>query len=293
MYIGGATNKLSEAQLETVSGKRIRKPSDDVPGTSRSMSLRSVLSDTDQFMNNIEVARPQLEVSMGATHDMVQLIQKVRDIAIEGAKPDYTGGMQRDTLQAELDNIMDQMYDLANTKHGDGFVFAGTMTDTKPVTLNGAPPPPYQYDGNTETKTVRVLQWVDLPVNVPGEQLFNFDHSAGATTTDVFEMVTNLRAALDTGNPSTVSSELDNIDANLKNTLSYEARMGSWYARMDDAYNVLEESKLRFQEMLSDNEDVDLSEAIVNLKTQENVYQSALMITTRMLDLSLSSSQYF
>ena len=58
---------------------------------------------------------------------------------------------------------------------------------------------------------------------------------------------------------------------------------------MDRAKEVLADSRVRLQEMLSDTEDIDLSKAVVELKSQENIYQAALLISSRMLDLSLAS----
>lgn len=297
MFTGQASQKLIDAQNTAVSGKRIRKPSDDVPGTNRALTLRSGINSVNQFANNVTVSKPLLNATESAMGDMAKIIRKIRDLTVEAAKPDVTGTATQ-AYVAQLDGIMNQMVDIANTKHGDQFVFSGTATSTMPVQVNPGPVPdpmvqPYIYSGNGGTRFTQVLSWVSLPVNIPGDKIFNFDtgsgQPAGTGTTDLFTMVKNLRDAINSGNVDTISSQLTNIDANYNNVLACQAQIGSWQGRMDGAQSALADTRDRFKEMLSDTEDVDMPEAIVELKSQENVYQTALTISSRMLDLSLAS----
>ena len=288
-YLDVASTRLVEAQTRAVSGKRIMKPSDDVPGTNRALSLRTAMSNVDQFTNNIVVTKPLMGATQNAIADLVKAVRSVRDIAISAATPDFTGGA-RDAAANELTDILGQMEDIANSKHMDQYLFSGTATDTAPLVAQTGSSP-YSYAGNSGTRRTQVLSWVSLPCNIPGDRLFNFDGGAGAGSTDVFTMVTQLRDLVRTGTQQQISGQLDNIDKNLDNLLSCSAQMGSWSARMDRANNVLADTQVRLKEMLSDTEDVDLAKAVVELKSQENVYQVALSISSRMLDLSLASMQ--
>ncbi|MCX6345966.1 MAG: flagellin [Armatimonadetes bacterium] len=297
MFTSSASNKLMDAQNHAASGKRILRPSDDVPGTNRALTLRSGINTVNQFANNITVSKPLVDATENAMSDMVKTIRKIRDLTVKAATPDYTG-TATETYISELNGFMSQLVDIANTKHGDQFIFSGTATATMPVQVNPGPVPdpilqPYIYVGNNGTRTTQVLSWVALPVNVPGDQVFNFDTGAGAPggpgSTDVFTMVKNLRDAINSKDVTAISSQLTNIDANYNNVLSKQAQIGSWLGRMEGAKTTLVDTRDRLKEMLSDTEDCDLPEAIVNLKSQENVYQTALLITTRMLDLSLAS----
>ena len=285
MYIDVSSRALSDAQTRAVSGKRILKASDDVPGTNIAMGLRSSISNTAQYSNNIVIGKPLLTATMAAVSDMTDAVQSVRDIAVQAANPDYTGEA-RAALLTQLDDIQSQMLDIANTKHADMYVFSGTATSTSPVTLtNGT----YSYQGDDGQKKSQVLGWVTLPLNIPGAKVFNFDKNAGSDTTDVFTMVTKLKEAITGGDASTISKQLNNIDANYDNLLTSSAKLGSWSGRMDSAKTSLEDTTDRLKEMLSDTEDVDMTQAIVDLKTKENVYQTALTVTTQILNMSLAS----
>ncbi|MCX8052612.1 MAG: flagellar hook-associated protein FlgL [Armatimonadetes bacterium] len=288
-YLDVAGAKLVEAQTRAISGKRILKPSDDVAGTNRALSLRTTISNVDQFTNNIEVCRPLLAATESAVADLARATRSVRDIAVAAANPDFTGET-RSAYIAQLDDILGRMVDIANSKHLDHYLFSGTATNTAPLAAQ-AGPNPYLYQGNSGTRRAQVLSWVSLPINIPGDKLFNFDGSAGAGTTDLFTMVAQLKEAIRKGDAAAVSAQLDNVDANLNNLLACQAQLGSWISRMDKAKETLAQKKTKLQEILSDTEDVDITKAVVELKSQENVYQAALIISSRMLDLSLATLQ--
>lgn len=285
-YINSAVTKLSEAQTRTISGKRIIRASDDVSGTNRSLSLRTSISKTDQFADNISVSKPMLLTAENALADLVKAVRSIRDIAISAASPDVIGGSGQNYI-AQLDNILNQILDLANTKHMDQYVFSGTATDTPAVTLDASGT--YSYTGDSGIRRVQILSWVSLPANIPGSTVFNFDGSAGPNTTDLFTMVNQLKEAIASGDAKAVSAQLDNIDANLDNLLTCSARLGSWVARVDRAQDLLAETKMRLQEMISDTEDIDLAKAVTELKTYENIYQAALLISSRILNISLAN----
>lgn len=288
IYTNDASQALIEAQRQAVSGKRINSPSDDVPGTSKAMSLRSAISTTEQFADNVSVNQPLLATTDSTLQSLVDIVKSIRDIAVDAAETDTAD--TESTYIAELESYLSQLVDLANTKHTDQYIFSGTATDTQTITQ--ATDGTYVYNGNEGIRTTKVQSWVSLQVNIPGSSVFNFDGSAGTGSTDLFSMVTQLEDAIESGDVESISAQLDNIDANLDNLLTCEARVGSWEARIENASATLEETQDRLETMLSDVEDVDLAEAVVNLKTQENVYQTALSVTSQIMDISLASLEY-
>jgi len=297
MFTDVASQKLTDAQNHAASGKRILKPSDDVPGTSRDLSLRSSINSVNQLADNVTVSKPTVDATESSLNDLAQVIGNIQLLANKAANTDYTGNAT-ESYVTQLDGLMGQLVDIANTKFGDQYIFSGTATSTPPVQANPGPVPdpavqPYIYAGNNGVRTTQVLSWVSLPVNIPGDKVFNFDsgagHPAGAGTTDIFTMVKNLRDAINSKDVTSISAQLTNIGKNYDNVLTCQAQIGSWQGRMDGAQAVLSDTGDRLKQMLSDTEDIDLPQAVVDLKTQENVYQTALTITSRMLNLSLAS----
>lgn len=286
--IARASDGLTAVHLKGTSGKRILKPSDDIPGTDRILSLRSAIKTIDQLTDNTIVGKPSLQTAEAALNEATKIINTVRDIALRVINSSVT---DRSTYLAQLDDLTAQLVDIANTRYMDQYVFSGTASDKPAVSVQNGPPVEYSYIGNAGTKKTQVLSWVSVPTNIPGSAVFNFDGSAGADTTDVFTMISRVRSAMESEDYTALSEELANIEANHNNILACRSRLGSWMQRMDDATNMLIDSKMRMRELLSDIEDIDLPSVVVELQTQENIYQAALAISSRVMNMSLLSTQ--
>lgn len=289
LNIARATDGLTAAQTRAATGKRILKPSDDVPGTERALSLRSAINTVDQLADNNVVIKPALQTADTALDGITKAINSVQSIAIGAANASVTDSVRQEYLK-QLDGVMSDLEDMANTRYMDQYVFSGAATDQPAVTATGGTPP-YTYTGDTDVKKVQVLSWVSVPSNIPGSKVFNFDGSAGAGTTDLFTMVANVRNAVASGDAKQMSAQLDNVNANRDNVLSCRSRVGSWMQRIDSAQSVLADTKGRMEDLLSGVEDVDLPSAVIQLQSQQNVYQAALAVSSKVLDLSLASMQ--
>ncbi len=289
--MSSATEELNSAQNTASTGKRILKVSDDVSGTDKALTLRSAICKIEQLSDNISVSQPLLESTDAALDDLTSAITSIQSIAIAAANGTVTDDVRANYL-TQIDSAMETIADIANTKYLDQYIFSGTATDTQAVTEQTGSPP-YTYTGDTGVKKVQILNWVTVSTNIPGSQVFNFDESAGEGTTDLFTTVANLRNAIESGDEETVSSQLDNIQANLDNVLNCRSKIGTWIQKSENAEDILADSKLTMQEMLSNVEDADLSTALIDLKTQENIYKAALAVSTQAMSLSLASLDYF
>ena len=289
-HISNASLRLVDAQNRLASGKRILRASDDVPGTARALSLRSAISTLGQLSDNTIVSKPLLNVTDNALNEMGLAIASVRGLAMQAASSALTDPA-RDSIVAQLDGILQELADVANTTYMGRYIFSGTASDT-PAVEEQPGPPPYAYMGDSGIRRTQILAGVTIPVNIPGERVFNFDQGAGLDTTDVFTMVTRLRDAISAGSVEDVSAELENIDANADNVLACRAQVGSWMMRVERAQDILADTEFRLRELLSAAEDIDLPQAVIELKTQENIYQAALAVSSRVLDLSLASLRF-
>ncbi len=276
-YIDSASTKLQDAQDRAASGKQILRASDDIAGTDRALSLQSAISTTTQYTNNINVNQPLVNTTQDALSQMVSCVQSIRTTALAAASD--SSGTASATYASQLDDDLSQLQDVANTQYLGCYIFSGTATNTAPLQAStGAQP--FTYVGDTNVRQTQVMSGIDLPTNIPGSQVFNFDGSGGAGSTDLFTMVTQLKTAIQSGNTASISAQVSNIDSNLNNLLSCSAQVGSWSDRMTSATSVLSSTNDQLQQMLSNTEDVDLAQASIDLQTQQNVYQAALSVSS-------------
>jgi flagellin-like hook-associated protein FlgL len=121
--------QLCQTQLAT--GKRILRPSDDAVGTAKALNMRTLLRDNNQFMENIDDASGWLTDSEAAIDQMASLMNEFKEIAVSGAN-DTKGEPERAALAEQVEDLIERLLDLVNTRYGDRYIFAGTHTLTRP-----------------------------------------------------------------------------------------------------------------------------------------------------------------
>lgn len=83
------------------------------------------------------------------------------------------------------------------------------------------------------------------------------------------------------------NDKLGEMDEHINNCLDRQSDVGSRINRLELSYNRMQEDTLNFTELLSDNEDVDIAEVMVNMKSQEMVYNASLMSSGKIVQQSL------
>ncbi len=92
----------------------------------------------------------------------------------------------------------------------------------------------------------------------------------------------DLVAALDL-----VRGQLDELDSSHDQLLQGLGELGSISNRLQSGEDRVQDLNVRLQELISKTEDVDISDAIIQLQQNETSYQSALLVTSRINNLSL------
>lgn len=125
------SEQLFNVQTQIATQKRLNKPSDDPAGMGRVLEYRSKLAVMDQYQQNIEQGRTLIEINE-LTLDLIdELIGLAREIALTYGNPD-TSPDAKQLAADEVDDLYDQIVQLANSKTGSDYLFSGHQTDTPP-----------------------------------------------------------------------------------------------------------------------------------------------------------------
>jgi flagellar hook-associated protein 3 FlgL len=123
-----------------------------------------------------------------------------------------------------------------------------------------------------------------LTVNVTGDQVFGFSAGAGQ---DVFTMLDNLAAQVNAGNAAGASASVASVDTALGRVNQGLAQVGATGNRINQALTLNLSTAETIKSQLSAVQDVDLTEATMNLQTQQVAYQAALGALSKVLGPSL------
>ncbi|MGB8427453.1 MAG: flagellar hook-associated protein FlgL [Desulfobacterales bacterium] len=121
--------QLLKSQKTVATGKRIQRPSDDPAGMGRVLAYRRSLANIEQYQANVARGKMRLELNETVLDDVTGLLDRAVNVAVEAS----TGPLDtRPILAQEVKNLRLQLVQLANSKTGDAYLYAGHQTDTAP-----------------------------------------------------------------------------------------------------------------------------------------------------------------
>jgi flagellin-like hook-associated protein FlgL len=94
-------------------------------------------------------------------------------------------------------------------------------------------------------------------------------------------------SALHNDDRDTVEALNGNIDLAIRDLLSTQAMVGARAIRVETSTSRLEKTEIDFTRLLSEVEDADITALVTDLAREENVYQAALMATSKIIQPSL------
>ncbi|MBL8930951.1 MAG: flagellar hook-associated protein FlgL [Kineosporiaceae bacterium] len=263
----GRTQALQE-QLS--SGKRIFQPSDDPAATAASMQLRSARMADEQYQRNSDLARGRLSVTDTALQQLTTRVSSVRELMV-ASNSGALGTAGRSALAAQVDAIRAEVVGIYNTTYLDRPVFGGTIQGKQAVN-----PTTGAYLGNNAPVETRISHDSLLRVDIKGT-----DAAADVLPGLLATIATDIAAG---GATATDFTDIDNAFTTLQKALG---DVGARAQRVETTSDLVESHRLDLVSRISENEDVDLPETIMNLQAQQVGYQAALGAAAKVLQQSL------
>jgi len=265
---------MNKSQDEMSSGKKIRRPSDDPIGMAQLLSLKSSLNQQEQYIKNMEDAKSWIDTSETALNNATNVLQRAREIAVYAAN----GSLPENSLEAlekEVEELINELVQIANTSYGDRYIFGGTNTQEPPFEYTGGV---VLYTGDNNNLEWEISREVEMAVNINGNELFQLSGD------NVFDLLINFKNDLTAGKAGEYINDLDKAFDHL---LSQRATLGARSKRMEMSLQREEEAKVNLTALRSKLEDADLAESTMNFKMQEFVYQAALATAAKSIQPSL------
>jgi flagellar hook-associated protein 3 FlgL len=148
------------------------------------------------------------------------------------------------------------------------------------------PNPPIAFQGNDEKRMVPTGEGSYLPVNFTAREVF-YQRETDPDSIDVFDLLFTLKRALTDDQPKVLEERIDEVDKAMNQVLARRADVGSTRGELERQFNKLEDRGFAKTKELSDLEDLDLQEAVVELNLAEMRNQATLNTGARLLQPSL------
>lgn len=272
-------SRLEKINNQLGTKKKINQPSDDPVKTGVILRTSSSIREVEQLIRNVDAAVSWLDATDVVLQDVVSVIHRAKELAVAGAST-HLDNTARKALADEVAQLFDNVFQLANSTHGGRYLFALQYTDVQPFEkqTTGSVPPVEFLKGKTETiPPVQFDIGADAPmdVSVSGEIFVPIFKALRI----LYEDLTN-----DGGAPDAVLKDLDEA---LDDVLSTMSEVGGKQNRVELARERFLDLQLNLTKILSEEQDLDYSEAIMELKMEEFAYRTALAVGARIIQPSL------
>lgn len=171
---------MQDTSNKVSSQSRIQNLRDDPLAAAHSTRYQSLGFRLQRFQKNIEQVRGHNQLAEGYIHHAVDIMQRVRELAVQMATSTYTAE-EREYASYEVDQLLNELIESANAKDGEGAsMFAGTRTRELPfrpvmgILANGERERivGVEYLGNIMGQKVEVNEGTVIESNIPGNQIF-------------------------------------------------------------------------------------------------------------------------
>lgn len=277
--ISRSYQELDKYMNQLSTGKKITKPSDDPVIAMKGMGYRSEVKQVQQFQRNLNEVYNWFDNTDAALDKATLALQRVRELTVQ-ASNGTNDDTELESIAKEIRQIGEHLKEIANTKINDKYIFNGTNTNESPFDDSGT------FVPNTESVKIEVSKGTLLKVNVDPKEVFGVTDD-NQDYVDVFTTIEKLTEVLENGNSDEIDAYLGKLDQHITQVLNARADLGARMNRVELIENRLDQQEVIATQMMSNNEDVDYTEAITKLITQESLHRAALSAGARIIQPTL------
>ena len=214
---------IAKLQEQTATGSQVNRASDDPTGSFQILGLTSQASNIENFIENISTAADYLQMCDTAISGIKQLLVDTKNAISQVVSGTYSEDARQRTAE-QVNQILEQIIQLANTKHNGQYLFGGDSSGTAPyaVERTDGKITAVIYHGSQNNRSIEVGPSVFMDVFTAGEKIF----SSNEREEPVFSGVTGAKAGEGTSNVRgdvklTVINDGSNYKVSIDDGLTY------------------------------------------------------------------------
>jgi len=262
--IAKTNDRVARLQSEVATGQRIQHPSDDPEGAAQAAGYRSRLTAIDQYTQSATEAKGWLQLQESTLGEMGTALRQAHALGLQGNNPQSVEA--REAVAGQIDAVRSHLLQLANTRQGSRYLFAGFRTTTPPFAESGGT---VQYAGDTGVMTIALGDGQAMPLNISGAELCNMGGAA-----DIFSSLSQLAQAVRTGDQTAIGTQLADLEDHSARVTAQRGQTGIRMTQAEMALSHLASSRQVLDDLLNGVEAADLSRTVVDLQAQQNVLQA-------------------
>ncbi|MEQ8765136.1 MAG: flagellar hook-associated protein FlgL [Planctomycetota bacterium] len=285
--------ELAELQESIDDGREVSKPSDDPVRAARAMRLRLQIQRNEQYIENVGRGIDLLQASTDSLQEVSDRLSEVRSTALAAASGTQVEESRR-AFASEIDQALERLFTIANTRYDETPVFGGTATQQNPFTAERDAEgriTSVSYRGNRAVAPILVGPDERLIPTVSGAEAFNDPDGQFA---NLFDTLVQLRDDIDDVDGianedlgDAIRATLPALDRIEGSVLSAVGRLGARLGETESLRDNLRSFDTFSRTALSDTEDLDTVEAVLQLQQRQTSLQTAAAVAGQILNTNL------
>lgn len=279
------TVAMLQRQEQLSSQKRINRPSDDPAGMARVLDGRSTLAAIDQYVENIKQGKTRLEINEETLEQVDDLVLQARELAEENSGAEITAE-QRALAAENVKEIYDQVMQLANSRIGGRYMYAGYQTDAAPFTRDAD----YNatYHGDDGSFQIPVTDNVKVSVDADGRNYFQDAANGGVNIFDQLrDLIDGLENADLTAGTTQIQATVDPLDDAHAQITNKRSEAAPKFYRLEASEEYWTQIKAKVQDAIGRDEDADITRVAVELNNLQTGYETSMAAAAKIIQRGL------
>lgn len=168
--LASQTSRLQDLQRQLSTGLKAERPSDDPTSIRKALVEADRVSRFEQHEETLNQSTARLGEAHTQLRSAQQLIVQAKVIALQGRQS--TSESEIDVLSSELDSILEQLVNVANSEDHNGYLFAGTKTADRPFTQAVSTDQRFDYAGTNDALQLFITGRESSAALQPGLDVF-------------------------------------------------------------------------------------------------------------------------
>lgn len=278
--------KLDKYLTQTYTGKKITRPSEDPVVAMKGIDYRTEVREIEQYRRNATEVWTWLDNSDESLDKATQVMHRLEELAVQATNDTLTEN-ERKSIAKEVNQLKDQMIEIANTNVNGKYIFNGTDMDLPRFNDDGTINDEGENAGSSFK--IEVSKGIFMDANLTPDGVFDEE-----LMDSINGFITALNGEDLDGNEldkreiqEELNKSLQSLQDSSLRIVNARAEVGARMNRLELVENRLEEQEAIAKEMMSNNEDIDFEEAVTNLITQETLHRAALAAGSRIIQPTL------
>lgn len=281
--INNVQNQLATTQQQLATGLSINQPSDNPYGASLAIQLKNDMAGLSNYQSSVTDGTAWASGADTSLSNIMSMLQRARELTVGASNGDESATDLASTAD-EVDQLADAMKQEANAQYNGQYIFSGTATGTQPYSTSTGD----VFQGNTGAVTRTIGPGSNLQVNADVSSVLGSGTSSadGKLLDTLRTIATDMRSG-STGVADLSANQLTNLQNSLNSLEQIQANVGAVQNRLTMASTRIQGLQNSDTQALSNDEDVNMAQAMTTFSSQQTAFQAALRAGASIVQSSL------